>query len=307
MPADDADIGTIPLGAVDREGRFQTPGLPPGRYVLALPLAQLRGLHVRSVRVGQQEFAGLSMDLGSSDVGDVLISLTTHPASLSGKVFDRGGGPRHPATVCLFPANDRWWADYGSTPMRLLAVAVAADGQYRFRRSIVTASRANSAARGLGRASTGDGGPMNTRPLGRCTSGGDRRHTSGQTHRAQDMPHSVIVLKPLIVDPVERQRGQHAFPRSGCHRGRVCSDGPLRGQGGLACDKMPTAWSPRESHGQCAQSGQWTLVRRREANAWLIREWTSFEIRSATSSGEPSSASPASRRVPSLQPGACAG
>jgi hypothetical protein len=106
------DLGSFPTGAISTDGHFRMVGLPPGRYAIrVLPLFEsgLRGWSMASLRQGGREVAGSSLDVGNADVGDVVITLTTRPTTLSGVVRDQTGRPAPEAMLYLFPADSSRW------------------------------------------------------------------------------------------------------------------------------------------------------------------------------------------------------
>jgi beta-lactamase regulating signal transducer with metallopeptidase domain len=117
----------IPTGAVDAQGRFETVGLPPGKYVLD-PNARIdNAWHaVTSVRVDGREVLAAGLDVGTADLTDVVVTFSGRTWDVSGAVRDRDGRPVPGARVIVFPRNpaDR---HLPGAPVPRRAIHVAAD------------------------------------------------------------------------------------------------------------------------------------------------------------------------------------
>ena len=90
---DDLGDAHIPLAPLGADGVFETVGLPPGFYEVSPFTLFSPRWSVDSVLVGGKDIAGGALELGSSDVRSVQITLTDRPASLSGTTRDRNGVP----------------------------------------------------------------------------------------------------------------------------------------------------------------------------------------------------------------------
>jgi hypothetical protein len=111
---DDREFPTIPTGAVDPQGRFQTAGLPPGKYVLD-PYAYIDNTRhvVSSVRIGEREFLGQGLDVSTTNLTDVVVTLSNRTWDLSGTVRDQAGRPVPEARVIVFPRDRTRWQTVG--------------------------------------------------------------------------------------------------------------------------------------------------------------------------------------------------
>ena len=100
---------------MDAEGRFISPGLPPGLY--RIEFSGFLGWSRRVVSAGRDMDADQPLDLGTDDLTDIVVrmSATTSLTSISGKVLAPDGKPREGSRVILFPQdpNIRMWG--GST------------------------------------------------------------------------------------------------------------------------------------------------------------------------------------------------
>jgi hypothetical protein len=123
----------IPAGAVDAQGRFETMGLPPGTYVLD-PHAYLdRTFNVAtSIQVDGREALEAGIDLGTADVADVVVTLSSRKWDLSGVVRDPAGRPLPGARGIVFPRDRSQWQSVGfDTQRRVLNVAADESAVFR--------------------------------------------------------------------------------------------------------------------------------------------------------------------------------
>jgi protocatechuate 3,4-dioxygenase beta subunit len=132
-PADGRDLGAIPLARVEPDGRFHTVGLPPGKYEISpwTRYTNWQGWSVRSIQVQGRELAGLPITLGSTDLRDILITLTDRPTEITGTVRDGRGNPVTNATI-YYRAVDRrqrYPLQWGAA--RIGLAWSGAEGQYR--------------------------------------------------------------------------------------------------------------------------------------------------------------------------------
>lgn len=106
------DLGSFPAGAIDADGRFRMVGLPPGRYAIRiLPMLEsgLRDWSTVSVRLPGRELSGTTIELGTTDIYDLVVTLTTRPATVAGVVRDETGRTAPDAMLYVFPADRSRW------------------------------------------------------------------------------------------------------------------------------------------------------------------------------------------------------
>ncbi len=120
-PAHMRNLGRMPIGGLDSDRRFQTVGLPPGRYAISLfgnprSSPDFLGWHVVSVRVGGRDITGKPIDLGTTDVTGVELVLSNRQMQLTGIVRRTDGRPAPWARVLLFPRDPALWGDYVAFP-----------------------------------------------------------------------------------------------------------------------------------------------------------------------------------------------
>jgi hypothetical protein len=114
------------LGLTD--GRtFSVFGGAPGKYFL---FVFAPGLSVRSATVGGQDITDLPLELGSRDLNDVVITLTSEPRAtlVVNTPPPMAGEPRPDHVLLVFPSDRRYWAFPSTAGMRYSAVPLTAKG-----------------------------------------------------------------------------------------------------------------------------------------------------------------------------------
>jgi carboxypeptidase family protein len=117
---------------VDANGQFTTLGYPPGRYSITVTPPGPEWT-LASVRIGAVDAAGQAFALGSSDVGDVVVTFVDKVITLSGTVSAAASGGNPEATVVLFPVDYQTWLATGMSSRRLAASPASATGAYQLR------------------------------------------------------------------------------------------------------------------------------------------------------------------------------
>jgi hypothetical protein len=139
---DRADLSVTPLpglpgnsgpppGRVEANGTFKTYGQPPGRYLLrvgALP----GGWTLKSVIAEGRDISDAPFDLGTSDIGNVVITYTDRPTKLSGVARTKDGNPDTEALIVVFPSDPAGWTDVGTNPRRVRSTRPTSNGTYTF-------------------------------------------------------------------------------------------------------------------------------------------------------------------------------
>lgn len=113
----------------DADGRFLIDGLKAGDYFLGA---------VGSIKtvVGQDgDHTGRPVAVGpGTSATDLLVTITTPTATLSGEVRDRNERLLAVGVVVLFPADPSLWPDFGSDPSRIRSVTFLGRAGYQFTR-----------------------------------------------------------------------------------------------------------------------------------------------------------------------------
>lgn len=135
-PADGSDLGGIPQTRIEPDGAFRSPGLPPGGYVI-VPLVSRARLSDTWTTValtsGGIDSLGGVVKLDTTDLTDVLVTLSTKPAEVSGKVTRPSASSALAARVIIFPKSDRLRSFYYAfpSPRRVTQAPVSSSGTFR--------------------------------------------------------------------------------------------------------------------------------------------------------------------------------
>jgi hypothetical protein len=115
-------------GRFSEDGRFTTPSLWPGRYLIrgGGPSRWI----FKSVTVAGREVGHIPIDI-TTDLENVVITFTDKKGEITGTVRDPNNPTDVNATVLLFPEDPAGWVDYGRTSIRVTSVSAAANGQFK--------------------------------------------------------------------------------------------------------------------------------------------------------------------------------
>jgi hypothetical protein len=112
--------------------RFTIAGLAPGSWALGVhENVSDNGWFIESIALGDRDLTAEPLNVETSDLQGLVISLTNRPASAEGAVLDASGRPVHDATVVAFPTNRAFWAR-AHPSLRRFAMTRALGGKYRF-------------------------------------------------------------------------------------------------------------------------------------------------------------------------------
>lgn len=129
QPADGRDLGSFQVSGLNVQGRFETIGLPPGKYIpFVFPAL---GWFQASISVGGVRQESDSVELGSGDIDDIELRLAGALPTLQGTVRGRDGRPVSRASVYIFPESATQWVDSGTVVFRMLECRSGSDGRYR--------------------------------------------------------------------------------------------------------------------------------------------------------------------------------
>jgi hypothetical protein len=120
-------IPDIPATA-DAAGRFSISGAVPGKYRVSVagpPAAWT----LKSAVFNGREALDFFVEVKPGEDQTGVITLTTHPGTLSGMLQDSSGQPTAAYTIIVFPSDERLWA---APARRILATRPATDGRYSF-------------------------------------------------------------------------------------------------------------------------------------------------------------------------------
>ena len=121
-------------GEVDKNGKLETVGLPPGRYLVKVPRVP-EGWSLDAVMFAGRDVSDQPLEVGRAAIDGLTIRLTNRPTVLAGSVAAPPGTKNDlsHAIVLAFPTDRAAWRDYGSTPRRLQSGGVSGEGTYEMR------------------------------------------------------------------------------------------------------------------------------------------------------------------------------
>jgi hypothetical protein len=122
------DLG-FATGRVDENGQFTTYGVPPGKYFVRA--SGLSDWFFKGALYRGRDLADEPIELGSSDVSDVVLTFTDRPSSIAG-VVRANDGVDGEAVVFAFPVESTEWLETGVMPRRLRSARADKDGAYLF-------------------------------------------------------------------------------------------------------------------------------------------------------------------------------
>jgi hypothetical protein len=135
-PADGSAAASSPTTAGDANTPshpFTFQGLVPGRYVLRSASSNTgqTAWRVKSVMAGGREYVDTPIDASGGSLSDVVVTLTSQAAAVTGVVLDGRGAPASGTTVAVFPVNRDQWVDFGRSSPRMRAVVTGQTGRYQ--------------------------------------------------------------------------------------------------------------------------------------------------------------------------------
>jgi len=112
----------------DAGGRFSFPGVMPGKYRVSVA-GQPAAWTPKSAVFNGRDALDFFVEVKPGEDQSGVITLTTHPGTLSGMLQDSSGQPTAAYTIIVFPSDERLWA---APARRILATRPATDGRYSF-------------------------------------------------------------------------------------------------------------------------------------------------------------------------------
>jgi hypothetical protein len=111
VPSVAGELTRIPQARVEADGTFTSIGLPPGTYGMSWSTSTpaVTGWHAEQVHVSGVERLRGTIDLGTSDLTDVVITVADRRAEITGVVNDRRGEPTWEARVIVLPRDQQRW------------------------------------------------------------------------------------------------------------------------------------------------------------------------------------------------------
>ena len=125
----DTPVTSPGLGA-SAPGRFEIHGVTPGWYVLTasgLP----DGWQIASATVAGRDVTGTPFEVGTSDIGPLLVSIGDQTTAIAGDILDARGKLVKGTTAVIFPVNVDAWKQVAAAA-RHLRTERSPDGSYAF-------------------------------------------------------------------------------------------------------------------------------------------------------------------------------
>jgi len=121
----------LEVGHPDADESFRTVGVPPGRYLLGMTSPPLGQWLFEGASYRGRDIAAQSIDLGDTDLADVVLTFTDRPATIEGRVQTTGDASRSgDALVIVYPIDANTWPSAGGSPRHTWAVRASSTGTY---------------------------------------------------------------------------------------------------------------------------------------------------------------------------------
>ena len=121
-------VSTVPTGGFVRtDGSFDVAGVIPGSYRLS-SAGVPAGWWLRSAKLGDLDLLDVLVEIGSSDLSGVVVTLTDQHSELTGRLLQPNGTPATGYFVIAFSADRAHWRPQAR---RLRSVRTSTDGQFR--------------------------------------------------------------------------------------------------------------------------------------------------------------------------------
>jgi hypothetical protein len=127
VPVDGSQMSVSPVRA-DSSGSFTTTQYMPGKYWVTVNGA-FAPWTLRSVVSGGRDLLSQPLELGSTDINDLVVTYSDQVSGVSGTVRD-GGKPAMDATVFAFPAEYQAWIANGMAPRQAKTAAPGKTGAF---------------------------------------------------------------------------------------------------------------------------------------------------------------------------------
>ena len=110
------------------DGTFRSVEAPSARYRLTLPLPP--GWFVKNITSSGRALEDLPFELKEA-LSDLIITVSTHGAQITGAVRTAAGAPDSSASVIAFPADSRQWIDFSAYARGIKEERTSRDGAFR--------------------------------------------------------------------------------------------------------------------------------------------------------------------------------
>ncbi|HVQ42817.1 MAG TPA: carboxypeptidase-like regulatory domain-containing protein, partial [Vicinamibacterales bacterium] len=108
-------VASQPSVAVNADGTFSVDGLRPGLYFL-----RASGHPIRFLAAGGADYSTRPIEVrADTEIRDVLVTISTRVATISGVVNDTKGSIVREGAIILFPVDRSQWTNFGLRPSRI--------------------------------------------------------------------------------------------------------------------------------------------------------------------------------------------
>ncbi len=127
---DPALAASRPSVALNTDGTFSIDGVRPGLYLL-----RLSGHPIKSIAAGGADYSTRPIEVrANTDIRDVLVTISTRVATISGGVSDTKGSIVREGAVILFPVDRSQWTHFGLRPSRIQSMTYFGSQGYQLPR-----------------------------------------------------------------------------------------------------------------------------------------------------------------------------
>lgn len=123
-----ASLWRTVMAVAGPDGAFRTAGDPPGRYVVNTTAPP--GWYWQTTSIAGRPLLDDVIDLGASEVSDLVVTFGRTTNRVSGRVLDSTGTPAAHAAVIVFPADSEAWREGIFTSRRTRKVHTTSTGVY---------------------------------------------------------------------------------------------------------------------------------------------------------------------------------
>jgi hypothetical protein len=125
-------LSRAPRTRIDEQGELTTQGFPSGDYSVTVNGAP-QGWSLQSVTSKGVDVTQQPLEIGSSDINDIVITFSDKATEITGAVTGRDGSIPKTAVVVIFPSDEPLAHDYGVNMRRVVAARATTNGRYTLR------------------------------------------------------------------------------------------------------------------------------------------------------------------------------
>jgi len=129
-PIDPQPNAVTARARIAANGSFAAPSMVPGRYNIR-PNFVFPGWTIKSILVGGRNLIDDPLELSSTDISGIVITMTDRPTEVTGTVRDSSGQPDRRARVVIFPSDRARWTQ-ANAGRRVASAVASAKGTFSF-------------------------------------------------------------------------------------------------------------------------------------------------------------------------------